>query len=102
MKQRPVAYRDTAGDLRLRIRVLEELFHFISLDDWINAAQVRFRNYGHTAQTTISVDATGTVCVRGKQFKAARYPVRVYAVDEAPYKPCGMLGPREPTEGSLI
>jgi len=93
-----VAYRDNSGQLKVRISVLEELFHFVSMDDWIASAQLRFRNYGHTAQTAICVDSDGTVCLRGKQFNTARYPVRVYAVDEAPYKPSGMLGERQPTE----
>jgi len=82
----------------VKIQVLEELFHFISLEDWIDHAQRRFRNHGHTSQTAICVDQYGLVCVRGKQFKTARYPVRVYAIDEAPYQPSGMLGERKPTE----
>lgn len=91
-----IAYFDKDGHLRVKVRVLEELFHFSSMDDWINAAQLRFRNHGHTAQTTICVDQDGMICVRGKQFKTAVYPIRVYAVDEAPYAPSGALGPREP------
>ncbi len=82
----------------IRIKPIEELFHFIHFDDWINHAQKRFRNHGHTNQSTICVDEAGMVCTRGKHFKQARYPVRVYAVDEAPYKPTGMTGNREEQE----
>ena len=92
------AYRDKAGRLRVRIQVIEELFHFISMEDWIQSAQLRFRNHGHTATTAVCVDRHGMVCVRGKQFKVASYPVRVYAVDEPPFKPQVMIGQQEPVE----
>lgn len=93
-----IAYRDTSGKLRLRIQVDEELFHFIDFPDWVNHAQLRYRNYGHTSESTLAVDSKGLVCVRGKQFMNASYPVRVYSVDEAPYKPTGTLGTRQLSE----
>ncbi len=73
--------------IRLTIEVREELFHFIHYQDWSDHAQKRFRNHGHTPRTAICVDAAGAVCTRGGQFKAAVYPVRVYAVDDPPYLP---------------
>lgn len=80
------------------IQVFEELFQFASMADWVSAAQIRFRNHGHTSQTAICVDSNGMVCVRGKQFATAVYPVRVFALDEAPYEPCGMQGSRDPNQ----
>ena len=85
----------TPSTLMLKIRVREELFHFIHFQDWIDHAQLRFRVHGHNAESTICVDQTGLICTRGKHFQLAKYPVRVYAVDDAPYKPQGMLGERE-------
>ena len=81
--------------MKIKIQVIEYLFHFIGMNDWIDHAQMRFRNHGHTAESTICVDRNGLVCVRGKQFGEAAYPISVYAVDEAPYKPQGMIGKRE-------
>jgi hypothetical protein len=73
------------GEITVMIHPLDELFHFISERDWIDAAQMRFRNHGHTSQSVICVDAKGKVCTRGLHFRTAAYPVRVYAVDTAPY-----------------
>lgn len=81
--------------VQLTLFVREELFHFTSEPDWIQAAQVRFRNHGHTAQSTICIDSAGLVCARGLHFQQAVYPVRVYAIDDAPYAPAGMRGARQ-------
>ena len=73
--------------LTLQIGVVEELFHFIHFNDWINHAAGRFRNHGHSVSSTVCVDAKGQICLRGKHFKEATYPVRVYAIEEpAPYR----------------
>jgi len=81
---------------RLHVQPIEELFHFIHFKDWMQTAQMRFRNHGHTNESTICVDEAGMVCTRGKYFKQAKYPVRVYAVDDPPYQPSGMTGGRGP------
>lgn len=78
------------------IQVGENLFAFVNLDDWIDHAQVRFRRSGHTSQTTICIDDDGHVCTRGAHFKIAKYPVNVFAIDNAPYPPAGMLADRGP------
>jgi hypothetical protein len=74
------------------------LFHFENFQDWVCTAQIAFRNLGHTHETTLCVDQNGMVCNRGKQFKEAAYPVSVYAIDDPPFKPSGMLGTREAAE----
>jgi hypothetical protein len=73
--------------ITVTIHPLDELFHFIHERDWRENAQRRFRNHGHTAQSAICVDEAGKVCTRGLHFASAAYPVRVYAVDVAPYAP---------------
>lgn len=82
--------------MTLTIHVREEVFHFISMEDWIHHAYSRYRNHGHTSETTIAVDQKGIVVCRSKQFEHAAYPVRVYAIDDAPYEPMGVLGKRRP------
>ena len=77
------------GRVSLRILVREELFHFISFEDWVNFAQIRFRNHGHDSRSAICVDSDGMICTRGKQFREARYPVRTYAVDDRAFEAVG-------------
>ena len=86
------------GRVSLRIVVREELFHFIHFDDWVNSAQIRFRNHGHDSRSAICVDSDGVICTRGKQFREARYPVRIYAVDDRAFEPVGALETRKPPE----
>jgi hypothetical protein len=59
----------TGLEITVTIHPLGELFHFIGEDDWINHAQMRFRNHGHTSQSAICVDATGKVCTRGLHIR---------------------------------
>jgi hypothetical protein len=84
--------------MKIRVNVIEPLFNFLSQDDWIRNAQKMFRAHGHTSQSTLCVDADGLICVRGKQFSVAKYPVMVYAIDDAPYETAGMTGKRKPSE----
>lgn len=87
-----------ADSMTIQINVLDELFHFISFDDWLEHAQLRFRNSGHTNSSAVCIDAVGMVCTRGKHFKTAKFPVRVYAVDDPPYEPSPAF--REPPEAA--
>jgi hypothetical protein len=84
-----------AGKIKgVRILVREELFRFVTMRDWVVHAPARFRQVGHTSGSTICVDANGLVCARGKQFNEAVYPVRVFSIDDPPFKPLGMIGKR--------
>jgi hypothetical protein len=92
-----IAYRDKSGQLKLRVKVIEEVFHFVSFDDWVESAKRRFRNNGHTAESVICVDRNGMICTCGREFKIALYPVRVYAITKAPFEPTtSMRSEREP------
>ncbi len=81
-----------------RVLVREVLFTFKDQDDWIRHAQGMFRAFGHTAESTICIDLRGMICARGKHFNEARYPITVYAIDDAPFEPAGMIGERQPTK----
>jgi hypothetical protein len=79
----------------ISVQVRDYLFEFTSFNDWVGRAQIAFLNMGHTSESTICVDQNGLICTRGKYFAKAKYPVRVYAIDDAPYMPKGALGKRE-------
>ena len=83
---------------KISVNVGEELFQFTSMNDWIRKAQLAFREHGHTSESTLCVDSEGLICTWGKMFRVAKYPIRVYAIDDPPYKPHGMLGKREQTD----
>lgn len=85
---------------RIDVKVGELLFEFSSFDDWCDRAQILFRNHGHDSRSAMCVDSDGLICTRGKQFAEAVFPVRVYAIDDPPFKPCGMLGGKVPIEGN--
>lgn len=73
----------------------ELLFEFSSFNDWVRHAQLWFRDAGHTSGSTLCVDSHGLICTRGKMFSIAHYPIYVYAIDDPPFTPQGMLGRRQ-------
>ena len=78
----------------IQVRVGEKLFEFESMENWISTAQIKFRNAGHTSESVICVDDDATIVTNGKQFEEAKYPVRAYAIADAPFYPSGMRSPR--------
>lgn len=68
--------------MKLAIEIDEEMFSFISEQDWVNKAQSRFRECGVRQGHYICVDSIGRVCEKGKEFMRAKaentYPITVY------------------------
>ena len=82
-------------EYKVKVQLGEMLIQFESFDNWTSRAQQLFRNSGHTAQTALCIDSEGHICTRGGHFKMAAYPVKVYAIDQMPFEPCGAIAGRQ-------
>lgn len=69
----------------LTITVGPEMFNFASFETWKYRAKEWYaenlKRYDLVFARTIAIDAKGQVCASGKEFAAASYPVRVFAID---------------------
>jgi len=66
----------------IMIAVGEELFMFLTFDNWCNSAQHKFADAGVTSKDVLAIDNKGRICQKGLEFMRARdeeeFPVRVY------------------------